>query len=87
MHSMHTQADPKAVKLAVPNELTRIMRERGVKDVKLAAHLDVDQSTVYRWRMRFSPMDDYTKEIVAAYLGVSIPERMRWSCEPTGAAA
>lgn len=85
---MHTQADPKAVsKLAVPNELARIMRERGIKDVKLAAHLDVDQSTVYRWRMRFSPMADETKEQVAEFLGVSVPELMGWSCEPRGAAA
>lgn len=78
MRGMHKQADRKTARLAVPNELTRLMRERKVKDVRLAAHLDVDQSTVYRWRMRFSPMDDHTKQLVAAYLGVTVPELMGW---------
>lgn len=71
---MHKQAE----RLAVPNRLTALMAERGVRDVKLAAHCDVDQSTVYRWRMRFSPISDEQKEAIAKFLGVTRAELMGW---------
>jgi hypothetical protein len=74
---MHKQA-PREV---VPNELTRLMRDRGVKDVKLAAHCDVDQSTVYRWRLCFSPIPDEKKVLIAQFLRVSVPEVMGWDCD------
>lgn len=80
MQGMHKQADLKPVKQAVPNRLGELMRERGVRDVKVASHCDVDQSTVYRWRLRLSPIPDEQKQRAADFLGVSVPALMGWDC-------
>lgn len=70
MHSMQTQLPD--------NRLGALIADRGVKLSVLAAHCDVDQSTIWRWRGGHSPIPDEQKFVLAAYFDVSVPYLMGW---------
>lgn len=85
MHDMHKQADHKAV----PNRLAELLSPPGeprVRMAKLAAHCDVDQSTVYRWRERLGPIPDDQKENIAVFFGITVADLMCWDRTPEAAA-
>lgn len=84
LHGMHKQADREVGPRVLPNRLGELLAERKLKDVKLAAAVNVDQSTVYRWRTRLSPMSDTQKVKVALFLGVSVACLMGWSEDCNG---
>lgn len=69
------------------NRLGELVEKRGKRLAHVAAHCDVDQSTVYRWREGKTAIPDTQKHVLAEYFGVSIPYLMGWDDEPTRAAA
>lgn len=69
------------------NRLGALITQRGAKLSGVAAHCDVDQSTLYRWRTGASPIPDTAKVVLAQYFGVTVAYLMGWDDEPTEAAA
>lgn len=72
MHGMQTQLPQ--------NRLNELIERDSVKPVHLAAHCDVDQSTLWRWR-RNGPIPDEQKLRLAAYFDVSVPFLMGWDTD------
>lgn len=69
----------RAVQTQLPaNRLGELISERGTKLAQLAAHCDVDQSTVYRWRTAQTPIPDEQKFRLARFFDVSVPFLMGW---------
>lgn len=60
------------------NRLGELVEKSGRRLVHVAAHCDVDQSTVYRWREGLTAIPDDQKLRLAAYFEVSVPYLMGW---------
>lgn len=70
MHGMHTQA--------APNRLAQLRKERGLKLVEVAAHVNKDQSVVYRYERGTVQIPDDVKGELAEFFGVSRAYLMGW---------
>lgn len=67
------------------NRLGELVEKHGKRLAHIAAHCDVDQSTVYRWRKGETAIPDEQKLRLAEYFDVSVPYLMGW--DETKAAA
>lgn len=61
-----------------PNRLRELIDRDGLRLSSVAAHCDVDQSTVYRWREGQTAIPDEQKFRLARLFGVSIAFLMGW---------
>lgn len=66
--------------------LGALMEAGAIRANKVAAHCDVDQSTVWRWRTGRAAIPDEQKLRLAEFFGVTVPYLMAWD-EPTEKAA
>lgn len=57
-------------------QIARLMREHDVSDIDLAQRLNVNRSTVWRWRCGTHAIPDRRKAQVAEVLGVSVATLM-----------
>jgi transcriptional regulator with XRE-family HTH domain len=73
MHAMHGAATTHLP----PNRLEELREAGGLKRYHLAAEVDVDQSTIYRWE-RGGTIPDEVKLRLADFFGVSPAYLMRW---------
>ena len=70
MHSMHTKHPP--------NRLGELRRAHGLKLVEVAAHVNKDQSVVYRYETGRVQIPDDVKEQLAKLFGVTRAHLMGW---------
>lgn len=68
---MHTQS--------APNRIAELVEERGFRLVHVAAHCNVDQSTVWRWQQGRTAIPDTQKLRLAKLFGVSVSHLMGWN--------
>lgn len=70
-----------------PTRLAELISRDGIKRSRVAAHCDVDQSTLFRWQ-KGAPIPDSQKVRLAELFDVSVPYLMGWDApEPEEAAA
>ena len=60
------------------NRLRELREARGLRRVHVAAAIDKDQTTVYRYETGQTPIPDDVKAQLAAYFGVSRAYLMGW---------
>lgn len=70
-----------------PNRLGELIDKRELRNVHVAAHCDVDQSTVYRWRVGETAIPDEQKLRLAAFFDVTVSFLMGWDDATNGKAA
>lgn len=61
-----------------PNRLAELRQATGLRLVQVAAKLDVDQSTVYRYEQGQTPVPDPVKATLAELYGVTRAYLMGW---------
>ena len=70
MHSTHTEGPA--------NRLGELRRAHGLKLVQVAAHIDKDQTTVWRYETGRTPIPDGVKRQLADLFGVTRAHLMGW---------
>ena len=63
------------------NRLGELIAKSNRRLVHVAAHCDVDQSTVYRWKTGETAIPDTQKIVLAKYFEVSVSYLMGWDEE------
>ena len=70
MHGMQARGDG--------NRLKELREARGLRQVHVAAHIDRDQTMVYRYETGQVPIPDDVKAQLADFFGVSRAYLMGW---------
>lgn len=66
-----------------PNRLRELRKSSGLKRAQIAAHVDRDPQTLWRWERREMQIPDEAKEKLADLFGVSIAWLMGWEPDPS----
>lgn len=63
----------------MPSRLTELRLARDLTQARLAEHLGVDPSTVYRWEAGELGIPDARKVQIAEHFGVTVGHLMCWT--------